>query len=108
MSSSIPVPEDGGFKFREPGDSGDGAVSSVQKVAKLETYIVAYKDGEGRVQTRVVFRIPGADMTFMINERISGSNVVVPTHGWFHKELSNKLRSMGEEKGPHSEAAPSV
>lgn len=102
MSSVIPTPE---FKF---GDAESESPSTVQKVAKVDAYVVSYKDGAGKDQARIVFRVPGADVTFMINERISGSHVVTSAHPWFHKALVEKLRVAGMERTVSSESVESV
>lgn len=99
--SGIPSPE---FKF---GDAEGQNPNTVQQVAKLETYLVSYKDGENRDQVRIAFRIPGADTSFIINMAISGKNIVTRAHPWFHKEFVNRLRASGHE-GQDSEAAESV
>jgi len=105
MSSSTPIPDEVGFKF---GDPSGLAPNSIQKIAQLDTYLVAYKDGEGKDQARVVFRIPGADATFMVNAKISGKNIVTQAHNWFHKAFVDKLRSEGFEESGNSEAAESL
>lgn len=84
--TSTPTAEKG-FKF---GD-GEGEVSAIQKVAKLEAYLVSYKDGEGKTQVRVCFKLPGTEETFIIQERISGTNVVTPSHAWFRREFAKAL-----------------
>lgn len=99
--STTPKPE---FRF---GDSEQGQPSSINEVAKLETYIVSYNDGQGKPQARIVFRVPGSDGTFMLQERISGSHVATSAHEWFHKALVSKLAEKGLE-GQVKEAAESV
>ena len=95
MSSSIPHPEGSPqFKFGKE----DGAVGTVTGVAKLNAYLVQYKDNEGKEQVRIAFRVPGADSTFMLNERISGQNLATSAYSWFHKALSDKLDASGLEK----------
>jgi hypothetical protein len=84
-----------GFKFGE--DTG-AQPRTVQKVAKVEPFIVGYTDNEGREQARIAFRIPGADATYILQERISGNQVVLPANQWFHKAFVDKLQSEGLEK----------
>jgi hypothetical protein len=89
--TTIPSPQGApDFKF---GDVNAGtAPNSIQAVSKLEPYLVAYKDGEGRAQVRIAFRMPDGRATYLLQEKISGSNVAVATHQWFHKALSKKLQ----------------
>jgi hypothetical protein len=93
--TSIPHPEGSPqFKFGE----GDGGVGTVTGVAKLDAYLVQYKDQEGKEQVRIAFRVPGADSTFLLNERVSGQNIATAAYSWFHKALTDKLDSDGLEK----------
>ena len=85
-----------GFKFEE--DTG-AAPRTIQQVAKVEPFIVGYTDNEGKQQARIAFRIPGADTTYLLQERISGNSVVLPANSWFHKALVDKLQSDGLEEG---------
>ena len=79
-----------GFKFGE--DTGTPP-RTVQKVAKVEPFIVGYTDNEGREQARIAFRIPGAETTYILQERISGNQVVLPANEWFHKAFVDKLQA---------------
>ncbi len=99
--TGTPTPE---FKF---GDAEGQDPSTIQKVAPLDAYLVSYKDGENKDQARIVFRIPGADSTFIVNTAISGKNIVTTAHPWFHRKFVDKLRADGLE-GQDSEAAESV
>ena len=79
-TATTPVPE---FKF-EQDSSQDAKV--VSKAAPVEAYLVEYKDGEGKVQTRIAFRL---DKTmFIIQERIHGSLVVTPAVDWFNNSFT--------------------
>jgi hypothetical protein len=61
----------------------DSTPKKIKNIAKLEAHIVNYNDGEGRDQTRIVFRVPGAKNTFVLQERINGVHVATATHDWF-------------------------
>jgi hypothetical protein len=103
--SNTPVAE---FKF---GDAQQGQPSSITAVDKLNAYIVSYHDGAGKQQTRIAFRIPGADSTFLLQERINGVNVATSAHEWFHKALASSLKSKGLEsskEGNKKETVESV
>jgi hypothetical protein len=91
-----------GFKF---GDQEQATPNSIQQVAKLDAYIVAYHDGQGKPQARVVLKAPGSSETFIMQERINGSNVVTTAHEWFHKAVEKKL---ADAKAPEGEAAESI
>lgn len=93
-----------GFKFGE--DTGTSP-RTIQKVAPVESFIVGYTDNEGRQQARIVFRIPGAKTTYLLQERISGSQVVLPANDWFHRAFVDKLQAEGLEDSP-GEAVESV
>ena len=99
--SNTPIAE---FKF---GDTQQGTPSTVSGVEKLEAYLVSYTDGQGKPQTRIVFRVPGTEGTFMLQERINGINVATSAHEWFHNAMLNKLQEKGLE-GKATEAAESV
>ena len=102
--TQIPVATEAkGFKF---GQAESGEPSSIQKIAKMDAYLVAYKDGEGKDQVRVALRLPGGEATFVINEKIGGSNVVTSAHPWFHKAFVAKLEAEGQEtsKGEGAES----
>lgn len=92
--TSIPHPEGSReFKFGEDA----GGAGTVTGVAKLEAYLVQYKDKEGRESVRIAFRVPGANSTFLLNEKIQGQNVATSAYQWFHKALVDKLSSEGLE-----------
>jgi len=95
-----------GFKF---GEAEEGKTPrTVEKVAEVKTYIVAYTDAEGKSQARLAFRIPGADTTYLLQERVGGSKIVLPAHSWFHKGLVGKLEEHGFEKNKNSEIVESA
>lgn len=105
--TSIPHPVGApDFKFSNAMESD--APNTIHKVDKLDAYLVSYRDGQGKPQVRICFRIPGSDATFMIQERISGSNVVTPTHVWFHKGLVDKIRDRGMERKKPGEVVESA
>lgn len=91
-----------GFKF---GDKEEASPNSIQQVAKLDAYVVAYHDGQGKPQARIVLRVPGSPETFIMQERINGVNVVTTAHDWFHKAFDKKME---ETKAPEGEAAESI
>jgi hypothetical protein len=82
------------FKFEENTGSEP---RTIQRVAKVVPFIVGYTDNEGKQQARIVFRIPGAKTTYLMQERISGNSVVLPANDWFHKALVDKLQIDGLE-----------
>ena len=98
INTTIPHPEGApDFKFGDI-DAGTGP-NSIQAVSPLEAFLVAYKDGEGRKQVRIAFRLPDEKATFLMQEKISGANVATSAHAWFHKALTKKLQTVGLEDG---------
>jgi hypothetical protein len=100
MSSVIPAAV--GFKFGQ--DEGT-APNTVRAIAPAEALFVNYVDGEGREQTRLVFRVPGAKTktAFIVQEKIGGQNVVTPAHDWFAKKLEKKVAEVfGEDQSAES------
>ena len=92
-----------GFKF---GNQVDATPSTIQHIAKVESYVVAYHDGQGKPQTRIILKVPGSPETFIMQERINGVNVVTTAHDWFHKAFNKKLGTT--TKAPEGEAAESI
>jgi hypothetical protein len=85
--TSIPKPEY---------HSGPGSEAKVvDRAAKLDTYMVEYKDGEGKKQVRLAFVVPGSKTTFIVNSSIAGKAVVTTANPWFHKALSDLLEEDG-------------
>ena len=78
-----------GFKFAET--NVDNTPKKVKNVGKLEAYIVNFNDGEGKDQTRIVFRVPGHKESFILQERINGTNVATVAYDWFSSELAKEI-----------------
>lgn len=93
-----------GFKFGE--DTGTPP-RTVKGVMKVDTYLVGYTDNDGRDAARIAFRLPGQKTTYILQERISGNQVVLPANEWFHKALVDKLQAEGLEDST-GEAVESV
>jgi len=107
MSQAIPHPE-GSPQFKFAAGDSDDLPSSVQGMTPLDTYIVKYKDGEGKIQNRICFRPPGSNSVFLLQEKISGSFVATAGHQWFAKAVKDYLLSKGFEEGDSSEVVESV
>jgi hypothetical protein len=75
------------YKFED--SSGD--VLSITRVAKLEPYLVEYKDGQAQTQTRLVFNLPGTDYAWIVQKQIHGSHVITEANEWFRKEMAKKI-----------------
>jgi len=103
--SGIPVPETGpnsaGFVF---GKSEEGGQNKVLGAVPVNTYLVQYVDGAGQKCVRLVFKSPGSDAAFILNEKIQGSFTATAATGWFNKELAKKLQAKGLEGGGAAEA----
>jgi len=76
----------------------ENAPNKVVDLSELKTYIASYNDGAGKRQTRIVFRVPGSDAVFLLQEKIQGSFVATVSTDWFSKSFTAKLREKGEEK----------
>ena len=72
-------------------DAVNGEVQSVTKVAKLEPYLVEYKDGQGQTQVRLVFSLPGTDFAWIVQKQIQGAHVVTQANEWFRKAMAKRL-----------------
>jgi hypothetical protein len=84
------------FKF---GEATEGAAPrTVTQVAPVVPYVVGYIDNEGKEQTRIAFRVPGAKTSYILRDRIERTPTVVPAHSWFHKAFIDKLQSTGLEE----------
>lgn len=89
-------PNKAGFVF---GDAAtDGAKPNVvTDLTEVKSYLVAYTNGEGRKQVRLVFKAPDAPTVFILQEKISGSYVATSGTEWFNKAFCAKLSEKGLE-----------
>lgn len=69
---------------------------SIQRVSKLDAFIVAFTDGDGSEQVRICFRPQGTNDVYMLNERISGQNVAVSANPWFDREFKHVVDGQEE------------
>lgn len=108
MSAVKTIPHPTGspqFKFAE---GGDDMPSSIIGMTPMDTYIVKYKDGEGKEQNRICFRPPGTNTVFVLQEKISGSYVATSGHQWFAKAVKDHVLAKGFEEGDSAEAVDSI
>ena len=84
--NTIPTAE---YKYDDAPGGGEAMV--VSKLAKLEPYLVEYKDGQGHTQARVVFHMPGSEHVWIVQKTIQGANVVTAANDWFKKGFQKKL-----------------
>jgi hypothetical protein len=80
----------------------DNTPKKVKNMSKLEAFIVNFNDGEGKDQTRIVFKVPGEATTFILQERIQGANVAVPSHDWFAKMFHSAIEALSGKKAAKS------
>jgi hypothetical protein len=94
MTAKVTGPQDtmtkAGFVF---GDTKSDKPNLVHGVAQLDAYIVAYNDGESKKQVRIVFRVPGSETVYVLNERIAGSFVATGGTDWFNKAVCQKIKT---------------
>jgi hypothetical protein len=69
---------------------------TVKRVTALDAFLVEYVDGDGKVQTRVAFRIPKSEEVILVQERIQGNHVVVAATNWFKKAFCAKIDRAGK------------
>jgi hypothetical protein len=65
--------------------------NKITQVGAVETFLVEYNDEEGKKQTRLVWRLPGSEQAFILNERVQGTNLATIAYPWFNKELAQRL-----------------
>jgi hypothetical protein len=85
-----------GFVFGDDVTSGDKP-NTVNDLTEVKTYLVAYNNGEGRKQVRIVFKAPDSPAVFLLQEKISGSFVATSGTEWFNKAFCTKLNEKGLE-----------
>lgn len=96
MSNAVPTPQ---FVTAEASADG-GMPQTVTKIAPLDSYIAQYRDGEGKTQVRICFKVPGSDAVFVLNEMIGGRKLATTATGWFKDQFNEQLSQMepvGEE-----------
>jgi hypothetical protein len=74
-------------------DTKNNKPNTVHEVANLDAYIVNYNDNAGQKQTRIVLRVPGTDLVYVLAEKIASARVIVHGNDWFNKQVSQKIRS---------------
>lgn len=87
MSNAIPAPQ---FVTSEAYEGAQP--QTVTKVAPLDAYLAQYKDGEGKEQVRVVFKVPGSEAVFVLSDIISGRKVASTSTGWFKDSFNQQLK----------------
>ena len=92
MSSAIPTPE---YKFAD----GASEAKSIDKVAKMDAYLVQYKDGKGETVVQLAFRFPKSSSTFLLKQKITNVPVLTTAHKWFNDKLEAMLQEEGLEEG---------
>lgn len=76
------------FKFEKAEET---QINTIKKVAKLDTYVVAYNDSQGREEVRLVMHKPGTKGTYILQNNVSGSKIVSAPNLWFQRELERIL-----------------
>ena len=103
MTASVAGPKSGqisraGFIF---GETGAGSQpNTVNDLMELKCYIVNFNDNEAKKQTRIVFKIPGFDQVYVVNEKVSGTKIVASANDWFNKAIADKLSKKSLEVDP--------
>lgn len=87
-------PNKAGFVFGDAATAGNKP-NTVNELTKLDAYIVSYNEGDGKRQTRIILRMPGSDVSYILNEKVGGARTVVNGSPWFNKAIVDKLNSVG-------------
>lgn len=96
-------PKSSQFMTAQPADNAQP--QSILGVLKLETYLVQYKDAEGKTQVRIVAVPDDADITFVFAERMHGDALAVEGTKWFNKAFFEKIgRKPGEKPSKELES----
>ena len=90
-TATTPLPD---FKYEQDSTQETKVVT---KAAPVDAFLIEYKDGEGKTQTRLGFKLN--DTMFLVQERIQGQNVVTPAVDWFNKSFKSLVT---ENQGPES------
>jgi len=84
------------------------APQTLQKIAAVDSYLVQYMDGEGKQQVRIVFKVPGSDAVFVLNNQIAGQSTVKNSTGWFNRQFNDMLKKQELEQNTGPEGAESI
>ena len=84
------------------------APQSVTKVAAVDTYLVQYKDGEGKEQVRLVFKVPGSEAVFVLAEKIQDRPIASTATGWFRKKFNEMLAEQPDSDVNNEEGVGSI
>ena len=96
-----------GFVFGDPSDVNNKP-NTVSDIAEMKAYIVSYADGSGKKQTRIIFRVPNSEVSFILNEKVGGSLIAVSGTPWFNKAVQNKLSAMVPASSIEADSAAQV
>lgn len=66
-------------------------VQEVVGILEIKTYLVNFRDGEGKEGNRVVFQPDGSDEVFNLQEMIAGRHVAARASRWFRESFNKKL-----------------
>jgi hypothetical protein len=88
------------IKFSDP--TVERTPKGIKNLSRLDAYIVNFNDGEGKDQTRLVFKVPGNPGVFILQDRIHGTNVATAANDWFGKAVSNIIEGDHDKKHAQS------
>ena len=100
-------PNKAGFVFGDAATAGNKP-NVVNAISKLDAYIVSYNEGDGKTQTRIIFRMPGSDISYILNEKVGSARTVVNGTPWFNKAVASKLGAKDATAGVTDAAAANV
>lgn len=83
----------------------NAAPQTILGVMELKTYLVQYKDANGKTNVRIVAVPNDADISFVFAERMHGDALAVEGTKWFNKALFEKIgRKPGEKQAKELES----
>jgi hypothetical protein len=71
--------------------------NTVTRVTQLEAYLGEFTDDRGRKDSRVFLRLPGTDHVWVLQQQISGSNVVTEPNKWLRDGFNKALAAADNE-----------
>lgn len=79
-------------------DDGKNVTKKVLGILPLDTYLVQFKDADGKEAIRVVMQPKGTKTVFNLQEKISGIFVATQASSWFRDSFNQKLGSAQDVK----------
>jgi hypothetical protein len=79
-------------------DSDQNTTQKVLGIIPVDSYLVQFKDSEGREAVRMVFQPKGTKVVFNMQEKIAGMHVATEASGWFKDSFNQALAKTQDVK----------